>query len=94
MQLIILLVVIIIFLHFCCLRGFLLCSLQSFLFLHRWVFGLRDLWSAGKLLLWWGWRRWAVVLCTEFLAPSNINVLKFSGIKKQCIFITVISRVN
>lgn len=82
-KLVIFVIIIFLILHLSSLHCFLLSSLQGLLFLHRWVFSLSDFWSTGKFLLrcWRGW--WAVVFCAEFLAPTNIEVLKFSRMDRK-----------
>lgn len=82
-KLVIFVIIIFLILHLSSLHCFLLSSLQGLLFLHRWVFGLSDFWSTGEFLLrcWRGW--WAVVFCAEFLAPTNIEVLKFSRMDRK-----------
>lgn len=80
-KLVIFIILLLIFLHFCCLKCFLLCCFQSLLFLHRWVFSFCYFRPTWKFLLRWGRRWWTIVLSTISLAPPNINVLKFSEIK-------------
>lgn len=82
-KLVIFVIIIFLILHLSSLHCFLLSSLQGLLFLHRRVFSLSDFWSTGEFLLrcWRGW--WAVVFCTEFLAPTNIEVLKFSRMDRK-----------
>ncbi len=67
-----------IFLFVCLLVGFILCLLVLCFVLWRWIIGFCNFRSTW-IFVRWRWRQWRIyVFNWVLMAPSNINVFKFS----------------